>query len=205
MRPIFLRADDIRELRRADPDYQKTERLKSDLTRLRAERRPFHLGAAELEPIFRWKLRGQYRRKVAERTRNTDVVFRAVTRAAFAAEDAGSDFEAKMRLRILDALPGVGIPVASAMLALSEPARYCVIDFRGWRAVFREDKRSFSVREYLEHRHAAAGFGRELGWPVQEVDFAIWNYDIANDERRWRRANRPCTPWDPIRCRLHSS
>jgi hypothetical protein len=78
---------------------------------------------------------------------------------------------------LLVALPGVGVPVASAVLALTDPERYCVIDFRGWRTVFDEERTAFSIRDYLRYRGEVARVAVNLGWPVQETDLAIWEYD----------------------------
>ena len=63
------------------------------------------------------------------------------------------------------------------MLALSEPERYCVIDFRGWRTVFGERRDGFGVREYLQYLAAVRDLSKELGWPPQETDLACWELD----------------------------
>jgi hypothetical protein len=102
-----------------------------------------------------------------------------VTRAAFAIHDGGSDLEARVRLGVLTALPGVAVPVASAILALADPEHYCVIDFRAWRAMFGEDRRDFSIPQYLAYRRPVLELASELGWTPQEVDLAIWAFDAA--------------------------
>ena len=170
-------ADDIADLRRDSPDYAETEQLKAEIEQLRQTRDPFHLTAAELDKIFRWKLVQQYERGRARRDSNTNEACRVVTEAAFRVHVDDIDLEAEIRLGILTSLRGVGVPVASAILALTDPADYCVIDFRGWRAVFNEDKHSFSVPEYRRYRNQVAELADELSWPVQEVDLAIWCYD----------------------------
>jgi hypothetical protein len=179
-KPVHLTAADIRDLHGAAPDYSETEELKAGLAHLRRTRKPFCLHRAELELIFRWKLGQQYGRQKSIREGTRDSTYRTITRAAFEIDEEGSDREAEMRLRILMALPGVGMGVASAILALSDPTRYCVIDFRGWRAVFSEERREFCISHYLEYRVAIANLAAVLGWPVQEADLAVWAYDNAN-------------------------
>jgi hypothetical protein len=176
-RRLLIKATDIRRLRTAARDYETTERLKSDLRGLRRSRRPFLLNREELDRIFMWKLERQYGRHVAVRDATPDSMSQVVTRAAFEIDDGGSDMEADIRLGLLSALPGVGVPVASAILAMNDPDHYCVIDFRGWRAAFGERRSSFSNVQYLAYRQAMSVLGRELGWPVQEVDLAVWAYD----------------------------
>lgn len=167
----------ITHLRTTSDDYAFTEEVKDEVRLVRSTRKPFYLTATELERIFEWKLRSQYGRQQEQRARNTEAIYQTVTRAAFEIEDADWEYEATVRLGILTALPGVGVPVASAILALTEPDRYCVIDFRGWRAIFGTDRRGFSVANYRAYVSEVGQLAHELGWPVQETDLALWEYD----------------------------
>lgn len=179
----MIKADSIRHLRTASPDYAETERLKAEFRNRREERNPFFLTREELDRIFRWKLGAQYGRPGRHRARNSDAGYRAVTEAVFKIVGPDLEYECIVRLGLLLALPGVGVPVASAVLALTEPQRYCVIDYRGWRAVFGEDRKSFSIRDYWRYRSEVAGIAADLGWPVQEADLAIWEYDRRQSKR----------------------
>jgi len=174
----MITAEDLRDLRTASGDYSETEALKTQFRTLRTERTPFFLADAELDRVFHWKLRGQYERQKALRAKTPDTVYRAVTEAVFKVVQPDVEYESTIRLGLLTALPGVGVPVASAILALVEPDRYCVIDFRAWRAMFPEKKReAFGIKEYLRYRGEVARLAKDLGWLVQEVDLAIWEYD----------------------------
>ena len=130
----MLIATDIAPLRTAADDYEATERVKATLRQLRENRRPFYLTGQDLEPIFRWKLRQQYGRQLSLRATNTDDAYRVVTRAAFEVCAEDQDYELAIRVGILISLRAVHVPVASALLTLAAPDRYCVIDCRGWRA-----------------------------------------------------------------------
>jgi hypothetical protein len=173
----MIKADDIRHLRTASPDYAETEALKGEFRKHRAERVPFWLDAADFDRVFHWKLRGQYGRQVAKRAQNGDAAYRIVTEATFRITGPTLDYEAVVRLGLLAALPGVGVPVASAVLALTEPDRYCVIDFRAWRALFRDKRTGFAIPDYLRYRVEVARLAADLGWLVQETDLALWEYD----------------------------
>ncbi|MEW6742183.1 MAG: hypothetical protein AB1486_05450 [Planctomycetota bacterium] len=174
---MLIRAQDIRGLRTAAPDYPETEALKALLAGLRSIRQPFFLSGAELDRIFRWKLRSQYARHKERLATNQELVYHAVTRATFTVCCRDIAYELEVRLGLLVALRGVAVPVVSAVLALADPGRYCVIDFRGWRAMHGGDKHSFSIGDYRKYRHDVAELASELGWPVQETDLAIWEYD----------------------------
>src|SRR5438445_711222 len=103
----MVQANDIRNLRTSAPDYAEGELRKTELRRLRAERDPLFLATADLEPIFRWKLAGQYGRNAKLRATNTDAACRAVTCAALSVTDDDSDYEVELRLKLLTALRGV--------------------------------------------------------------------------------------------------
>jgi len=173
----MIKAHDLQRLRTASPDYAETEALKAEFRERRLGRTPFFLTGAELDRVFQWKLRGQYGRQSARRMRNSEDAYHAVTEAVFKVVNPQFEYECMIRLGLLSVLPGVGVPVASAVLALTEPQQYCVVDFRGWRTVFGEERQSFSIADYLRYGAEVARLAADLGWPVQEADLAIWEYD----------------------------
>ena len=136
----MITAAQLTPFRTLGDDYDQTQRLKRQFAVLRQERVPLYLTLAELNEILRWKLRGQFGRQRARRRLNTDEVIRAVTTAALSLTHPDDDYETELRLGLLCTLRGVGVPVASAILALVFPERYAVIDFRGWRQLFTEGR-----------------------------------------------------------------
>jgi hypothetical protein len=188
-RPGALRASAIKPLRTEASDYAETEKLKVRFRRLRAERNPFYLTRDELDPVFKWKLRSQYGRVRWRLKQNSDERCRVITRLAFSVTLDDKDLELELRTGILTMLHGVGVPVASAILALVDPENYCVIDFRAWRAVFGEKLDAFDVRHYKKYLDEVRKLAAELGWTPQEVDLAIWAYDYqANQNRKGEAA-----------------
>lgn len=176
----MIRATDLITFRASGPDYEPAEGLKAKLARLRSERQPLCLTSAEFDDILRWKLRGQYGRQREKRKANTDDVIRTVTGAALSISHPDEEYETELRLGILCSLRGVGVPVASAILALVFPEKYAVIDFRGWRQIFGGEKTTFSIPDYKRYLREVKRLAAELGWLVQEVDLAVWEYDRAN-------------------------
>ena len=173
----MIKPEELRGLRNASPDYMETEALKAEFRQSRLERTPFFLTGEQLDRVFRWKLRGQYMRQSARRARNSEAAYRTVTEAVFKVVGPEFEYECALRLGLLSALPGLGIPVASAVLALTEPQQYCVVDRLGWRAVFGEKRESFAIADYLRYRAEVSRLAAELGWSVQETDLAIWEYE----------------------------
>jgi hypothetical protein len=169
--------------RTSSDDYTLTEHLKAHFAQMKRERHPMYLTLDEFDRVLQWKLRGQYGRQRERRKANTDDVIRVVTGAALSIEHPDTDYEIELRFGILCTLRGVGVPVASAILALVFPERYAVIDFRGWRQVFGEERTTFSVSDYRRYLREVQNLAQELGWPVQEVDLAIWEYDRINGRK----------------------
>ncbi|MCD6290720.1 MAG: hypothetical protein J7M34_09485 [Anaerolineae bacterium] len=173
----MITAEQIAPFRTSSEDYDHTEHLKARFAQLRRERQPFYLTGAEFDEILRWKLGGQYGRQQARRAANTEEVIRAVTGVALTITHRDEDYELELRVNLLCALRGVGIPVASAVLALVYPERYAVIDFRGWRQVFGEEKAGYSIADYKRYLKEVRRLADQLRWCPQEVDLAIWAYD----------------------------
>ena len=147
------------------------------------------LGLEEFRQITRWKL-GRQLKRVPQLEQLTESLVRSVTRAAFhlhADHEPSDAVAASVCLSVLTSLPGVGVPVASAVLALTFPDDYCVVDFRGWRALFGEDRRAFTTNQYLAYRAAVHCIAHMLDWSVQETDPALWELDRRQSVRGARR------------------
>lgn len=164
----------IKAVPRQGKDWNEAEKIKSDLEKLKKHRQPFFLDPVDLAPVMRYKLREQERRSTKHRERWTTEFVAAVTRAAFSIRLENRETEAAVRVGILSVLPGVGIPVASAILALTEPEKYAIVDFRVWRQLFGTEKRSFASTDYIVYMRRIWQLAEELRWPPQIVDWCIW-------------------------------
>lgn len=169
--------EEIRSLRYSTIDHEDTERLKAQLRTVLAGRSPMFLTLAELDPILEWKLGTQRNRTRKWWALNTDTLIQSVTGLALNLRHDDFEYQLELRASILTAIRGIGVPVASAILALVHPSEHAVIDFRVWRQLFNEDKTVFSIPDYRRYMRALMPLAEELGWPVQEVDHAIWEYD----------------------------
>jgi hypothetical protein len=181
-RTSMISAKKIVTLRNQASDIEETLRLKRHFAEARGVRNPFFMSAKEFDWVLHWKLGGQYGRQERLRRDYSEDLIRTITGAAFAVSLPDRDLELQVRTSILVALPGVGVPIASAVLALVCPERYGVLDFRAWRQVFPGEAIESTIRGYQRYMHAIWDLSDELGWAPQEVDLAIWEYD--------RRANR---------------
>ncbi|MFH0778544.1 MAG: hypothetical protein V2A71_07935 [Candidatus Eisenbacteria bacterium] len=181
----MIRLRQIAALRGKQIDYAKTERLKMKFAQLRGRRRPFYLTVADFEEILRWKFGRRFDRRKARCAVNTEEVIRKVTGLAFTVAHPDKDCELELRTGILCSLYGVPLPLATAVLSLVLPREYAVIDFRVWRQLFGQEKYAFSTHDYRKYMHVMHSLARKLGWTVQEVDHAIWEYDRRKTKGRW--------------------
>jgi len=173
----MITASQIAPLRTAAIDYADTQQLVEELAQLRRERQPFYLTAPDFERILQWKLGRQIGRQRARRRANTEEIIRAVTGLALTITHPDIEYELELRTDILCSLHGVGVPVASAVLALVFPEDYAVIDRRVWRQIFDADKTVFSTPDYKKYMRQIRCLANDLDWPAQEVDHAIWEFD----------------------------
>ena len=179
----MITAADLRDRRVAarhadDPDLAESERLKARLARARDKRVPFYLSRDEFLDICRWRLRDQYSRSARLLESSSEKRIKRTTQMAFACKDKDADFELAGRVTILRLLPGVGIGVASTILALCYPRRYAPLDSRVWR---RSSTRSAppsswpTIGAYLDRLSELAAEVKALdpkgGWSVQLVDY----------------------------------
>ncbi|MDE0260177.1 MAG: hypothetical protein OXR82_17550 [Gammaproteobacteria bacterium] len=184
--PVVVEPGQLRPLRGTELDATETRELKQHIAEMLRHRMPYaFLGLEEFREITRWKL-GRQLKRVPQLEQLTEELVRGVTEAAFnlhAAHKPSDAVAASVCVGVLTSLPGVGVPVASAVLALTFPQAYCVVDFRGWRALFGEDRRAFTTNHYLAYRTAVDCIAHMLDWSVQETDHALWELDRRQGTR----------------------
>ena len=180
---VMIDSEVIKPYRTTAVDFNETQELKQHLHSLMQTRNPFYLDRNDFDRILRWKLRQQYGRQKDLRTKNTGEIIKRLTSLALNISHEDKDYELELRLKLLTALRGVEIPVASAIVALCFPDQYAVIDFRGWRQVFGMEKRYFTLNDYKRYLKEIKRLAGELGWLPQEVDLAIWEYDYQTSKR----------------------
>lgn len=169
-----------------DEDWAAAERLKEDFVRWKAERDPFYLTREDFFRVARWKLITQFGRVRHLLDLNSSTRIERVTHMALTFCDDDPDFEDSTRVAILRTLPGVGMAVASAVLAMWEPTRYAPIDFRVWRQLFATDVTEYEYAEYRRYMTRLRELAAELStidpandWPVQLVDYFTWEHDAT--------------------------
>lgn len=176
----MLTADVIRDYLGKSKDQAQTNRIRTAFGELRKERNPMYLTILEVARVEKWFLRSSYDRfKDRRRLRTEDIVRNSTQEAFFSAENEDYGSVSKS-IQTLCAIPGVGIPTGSAILALTFPERHCVISNLGYKHVFGKEKSKFTEKDYFDYLTTIRQFAIELNALPQEVDLAIWAYDREN-------------------------
>ena len=155
-----------------------------------------YLMKKEFVSIGRWKAERQKGRHV----KNSDKRVESLTKKAFEAPD-------RDKVKILDDLEGVGIPVASAILTVVYPKEYCIIDYRTWRALLwlrtLTKKKNFAFASYKEYsdfldsydayartstryynfRDTLKAIGEKRHMTPRQVEMALWKFDQMKGEK----------------------
>lgn len=127
----------------------------------------------ELLAVVTWK----NKRGRAVAAGNTADEVEQITGAALGAPD-------EIKHRILTLLKGVRVPVASALLAVWDPGRFTVLDFRaieslrtlgiegasGWPTARNE------YPKYMDYLEVCRGTATDLKVPLRDLDRALWQF-----------------------------
>lgn len=158
----------------ADTDWVGTVALKQKIKNHVGQPPSVGLSLVLFNEIVTWKLAGQEDRTRHHRARLTDDLVRKITACAFSLTHPDPAYLTRARLYVLQGIPGVSTGVASAILALTFPDQYCVIDPRIWKAIYGLSQEQFGLSDYKHCLADVRSAALNLGWSPQEVDFFAW-------------------------------
>jgi thermostable 8-oxoguanine DNA glycosylase len=123
----------------------------------------------EFLEVCRWKTR-RVNRLVAE---NSDEDIEDITRLAFSAPE-------RLRHRLLQLLTGVGVPVASALLTVRDPAAFTVIDFRSLHALRAHGELGERTPAYYAYVQLCRSVAQRVDVDLRALDRALWQWSKNN-------------------------
>lgn len=95
----------------------------------------------------------------------------------------------KQRVELLTSLKGVGVPTASAILTLTDPKDYGVIDIRVWQLLYqcgavrtRPSGVGFSCENWLEFLERLRHWARKFDVTVRDVERALFEHHKESQE-----------------------
>ena len=122
----------------------------------------------ELLAVCRWKSP----RVSGLVTRNSDADIEELTGVALGAPE-------RLRHRVLTLLEGVGVPVASALLMVSDPESFTVIDFRSLHALRAHGELADDRPAYFPYVLRCREIAQRVGTTLRELDRALWQWSRA--------------------------
>ena len=158
-----------------DNDWVSTNALRRKIADHVAKKPGTGLTLGLFNEIVKWKLdRQEGRTRHRRGTKVTKDLLRQITICAFGLRHTDRDSLTRARLMVLQGIPGVGMGIASAILALTFPDEYGVIDDIVWKVIYGSKKESFWIANYRKYLEDLLSASSTLGWPPQEVDFFAW-------------------------------
>jgi hypothetical protein len=82
----------------------------------------------------------------------------------------------KYKIRILCSLDGIGIPRASAVLTMSDPEKYGIIDVNAWFALFGEKKLYFTEDDWVDYLEKIRELAKKYEKTPRQIDMALMKY-----------------------------
>lgn len=132
------------------------------------------LSINDLFEIARWKSS----RRAADVRNNKKREVKNVTRTVFESDCPES------KIRELDNLKGVGIPIGSAVLCMHNPENCGVIDIRAWNTLnkldtsFIKKKISyFKIKDFGKYLYKIRNLAKQNKMTCRQIDMALWAWD----------------------------
>ena len=165
----YKRLQHLLGLHLSTTEHPPTDMLIKELS---ATRKRGYLTKPDLIKVCKWKSA----RAIKHIRRNRADSIRKVTRAAFRTRSE------KKKLTLLTSLYGVGIPMASAILMLTNPSRYGVIDIRVWQLLLKmgavitnADGIGFDFKEWNRFLMIIRYFARKYKVKARDVERTLFN------------------------------
>jgi len=176
-----LKYSSLGDLLDHEPISEEDPETAGMVLRLRHVRRDKAVTRGEFLEICSWKSP----RSIRHCRRNSAKRVKSVIRQVLAAPGE------KKRLELLTSLHGVSVPTASAILTLTNPRRYGVLDIRVWQLLFRlgsvNHKRGgqgFRFHDWEEYLNILRHQAKRLSVPVRLVELSLFKYH--QDHQRGR-------------------
>lgn len=158
------------ELRNDDGEHGGTAELIKNLAHIRKTKR---ITRTEFLKICRWKSP----RAVKHYSKNHESTIQAAVCAALSTRSE------RKRLDCLTRLKGVNIPMASAILTLTNPKRYGVIDIRVWQLLYtmrsvsaKPSGTNFTFKNWYHYLRKLRYLARKFNVPVRTVERTLFRY-----------------------------
>ncbi len=98
----------------------------------------------------------------------------------------------KFKIRILCALEGVRVPMASAILTMADPTKYGVIDVYAWYSLKGKAPKYLNTSGWLWYLQQIHKLAIRHGKTPREIDKALWQHGYYHLSKEYRRTGGIC-------------
>lgn len=169
--PYSTVADLLRyELKNDEGEHEGTATL---IKQLRHIRKTKNITRSEFLTICHWKSP----RAVKHYSKNTEKTIQTAVCTALTTRSE------RKKLDCLTKLKGVNIPMASAILTLTNPQRYGVIDIRVWQLLYamrsvysKPSGTNFTFKNWYHYLRKLRYLAKKFGLPVRTVERTLFRY-----------------------------
>lgn len=165
----------IQELLRNELLRTEERKTQSLIEKLRPVKQRGYFTKSELLEMCKWKDEREFRRSDLESNLELEVI--RISRQVFATNDESR------RIIYLDTLKGVGIPVASAILTLTDPQTYGVIDIRVWQVLhlygevdYNSEGKNLTVIHWLDYLPKLRQWAGHYKVSVRQVERSLFEH-----------------------------
>ena len=131
--------------------------------------------------IAEWKLRQQFGRTKKRREKATPELVALLSKCCWNVSHEDRNIKALIRLHTLTGLPGVGVGLASAILALTWPQEYGIVDFRVWKVLYGVKKQTSTETDWLRYMDDVWNLSVDTGKAPQTIDYLLWKaYELSD-------------------------
>jgi len=160
----------------ANNEEEKTTQL---IKELRNVKKKGYLTKDEFIKIGMWKS-GRNKKHYLE---NSDEEIKSISEKVFS-----TNLE-EIRIELLTSLHGIKIPTASAILTLTDPKNYGVIDIRVWQILYaynevgvKPEGKNFDVDDWTNYIQKLRYFAKEFSVSARNIEKALFDYHRSVQE-----------------------
>ena len=161
----------------SNPEWQNILGLRSEVQRDFYDKES--LSIPTYDKILDWKLHQQKRRIEKIKNFSPDSLVKTITHCYNKVVHPDTEMKTKIKMHVLLSIPWIGFRISSAIMTLHEPHFYGTIDLRSWSVLFHEDKKTFSMKDYIRYLRSIRELADKAGCDVQEIDYILWKqYEV---------------------------
>ena len=132
------------------------------------------LTSATFDKILSWKLQKQKSKTKKIKDFSPYELVKSITTCYNEVEHPNDEMNIRIKMHVLLSLPWLGIEIASAILALHNPEYFGSIDTRSWHVLYKKEKKTFSINDYINYLNTVRSLAQKLGRKALEIDYCLW-------------------------------